>query len=169
MAGKAGLKAGLVGGIIAAILACTTFIPCLECLAVPLMFLAFAIAGGLAAYWLPKPRTAGDGAAAGAIAGGISGVIGGVVWMIISAVAFNMMGGSEYLIQNLPPETLQMAEEAGINISGLLTSGNYTLLSGACCGVTVLAAIGLGALVGAIFGAAKGSPNAPAGGEIIQG
>jgi hypothetical protein len=169
MTAKAGLKAGLVGGGIAAILAFTAFIPCLECLSIPLMFLAYAVAGALAAYWLPKPRTAGDGAAAGAIAGAVSGVIGGIVWMIVSAVSYSTMGGVDYLIRNLPAEQLEMLREMGVDPSVIFGSNVVTIVGGVCCGVMVLAAIGLGALVGAIFGAARGEPAAPKGGEIIQG
>jgi hypothetical protein len=168
MAGKAGVKAGLVGGGVAAILAFTAFIPCLECLSVPLMFLAYAVAGALAAFWLPKPRTAGDGAAAGAIAGAVSGAIGGIVWMIVSAVSYSIMGGADYVVQNLPPETLDLLSQYGIDPSAMLGSGFTTIVSGVCCSFMFLAAIGLGALVGAIFGAAKGDSGAPKGGEIID-
>ena len=169
MTGKAGLKAGLVGGGVAAILAFTAFIPCLECLSIPLMFLAYAVAGALAAYWMPKPRTAGDGAAAGAVAGAVSGAIGGIVWMIVSAASYSIMGGADYVIRNLPPETLDLLDQYGIDPSAMLGSGFTTVVSGVCCGAMALAAIGLGALVGAIFGAAKGEPGAPKAGEIIDG
>lgn len=168
MTGKAGLKAGLVGGGVAAILSFTTFIPCLQCISVPLMFLAYATAGALAAYWLPKPRTAGDGAAAGAVAGAVAGALGGIVWMIVSAVAFSVMGGTEYIVDNLPPELLDMLREYGMDPWAVFAPSVVNAVNAACCAVMWLVAVGTGVLTGAIFGAAKGEPTPPMGGEVID-
>lgn len=168
MTGKAGLKAGLVGGGVAAILSFTTFIPCLQCLSVPLMFLAYAVAGALAAYWLPKPRTAGDGAAAGAVAGAVAGALGGIVWMIVSAVSYSALGGAEYIVRNLPQEFLYMLEEYGLDPWAVFAPRVVNAVNAGCCAVMFLAAVGIGALVGAIFGASKGEPAAPTGGPVVD-
>lgn len=168
MTGKAGLKAGLVGGGVAAILSFTTFIPCLQCVSIPLMLLAYAMAGALAAHWLPKPRTAGDGAAAGAVAGAVAGALGGVVWMIVSAVAFSVMGGTEYIVRNLPQEYIQMLQEYGIDPWAVFAPGVVNAVNAGCCAITFLAAVGIGALTGAIFGASRGEPTPPQGGEVIH-
>lgn len=168
MTGKAGIKAGLVGGGVAAILSFTTFIPCLQCLSIPLMFLAYAVAGALAAYWLPKPRTAGDGAAAGAVAGAVSGALGGIVWMIVSAVSYSVMGGAEYVVRNLPQEFLHMLEDYGLDPYAVFASGVVNAVNAGCCALMFLAAVGIGALTGAIFGASRGEPAAPTGGPVID-
>jgi len=168
MTGKAGLKAGLVGGGVAAILSFTTFIPCLQCVSVPLMFLAYAMAGALAAYWLPKPRTAGDGAAAGAVAGAVAGALGGIVWMIVSAVSYSVMGGADYIVRNLPPESMDMLREYGMDPWAVFAPSVVNAVNAGCCAVMVLAAVGLGALTGAIFGPARGEPTPPQRGEVID-
>lgn len=168
MTGKAGLKAGLVGGGVAAILSFTTFIPCLQCISTPLMFLAYAMAGALAAYWLPKPRTAGDGAAAGAVAGAVAGALGGIVWMIVSAVAYSVMGGTEYVVRNLPPEFIDMLRQYGMDPRAVFAPSVVNAVNAGCCAVMFLGAVGLGALTGAIFGASRGEPTPPTGGEVIN-
>lgn len=168
MTGKAGLKAGLIGGGVAVILAFTQLIPCLGCVTVPLMLLAYGVAGALAAYWLPTPRTAGDGAAAGAVAGAIAGALGGLAWMGVSVLAYSLMGGAEYLVQALPSEVLEMLRQYGIDPARAFSSGMYTATSAACCGVLSLAGIGLGALVGALFGAGRGESDSDMGDEVID-
>ncbi|MBC7260289.1 MAG: hypothetical protein H5T65_13730 [Chloroflexi bacterium] len=161
MTGKAGVKAGLVGGGVAAILAFTTFIPCLQCITVPLMLLAYAVAGALAAYWMPAPCTAGDGASAGAVAGAVAGAIGGIAWMIVSAVSYSVLGGAEYVVRNLPTEMLDTLRQMGIDPYALFAPGVVTLGNGLCCGVQFLAAVGLGALAGAIFGPTRKAGTPP--------
>ncbi len=168
MTGRAGLKAGLVGGGVAAILSFTTFIPCLQCLSVPLMFLAYAMAGALAAYWTPKPRTAGDGAAAGAVAGAVAGAIGGIAWMIVSAVAYSVLGGADYMVRNLPPEMLQMFRDYGLDPLAVFAPSVVNAVNAGCCALMFLVAVGIGALTGAIFGASKGEPASPTGGEVVD-
>ncbi len=168
MTGKTGVKAGLVGGGVAVVLAFTALVPCLNCVTVPLMFLGYAVAGALAAYWLPTPRTAGDGAAAGAVAGAIAGALGGVAWMGVSLLSYSLMGGAEYIVQNLPPEALEMLRQYGIDPRGLFASGVYTATSAVCCGMMFLVGIGLGALVGALFSAGRGGAGSDEGGAVID-
>jgi len=169
MVGKAGLKAGLICGAIAVILALTTLIPALTCISLPLMFVVYAVAGGLAAYWLPKPRTAGDGAAAGAVAGAVSGAIGGIAWMIVTIVFWSQFGGAESTIQNLPPETSGWLGQYELDPASLFSGDLVKFVSAGCCAFTVVAATALGALVGAIFGAVTKDRSTPEGGEIVQG
>jgi len=168
MTGKAGLKAGLIGGGVAVILTFTQLVPCLGCLTVPLMLLAYGVAGALAAYWLPTPRTAGDGAAAGAVAGAVAGALGGLAWMGVSVLMYSQMGGVDYIVQALPPEVLQMLQQYGIDPSTAFSSGMYTATSAVCCGVLSLSGIGLGALVGALFSMGKGESNSGEGGDVID-
>ena len=167
MTGKAGLKGGLVGGGVAAILILASLIPCVGCIMYPLSFVAYAVAGGLAAYWLPKPRVTSDGAAAGAVAGAISGAIGGLVTMVTFVIEYFTSGGAEAVIQALPPETLEQLSQLGIDPYALVSGGTYTVFGAVCCGLVLLAAVALGALVGAIFAtAARGNSGIPQAGAL---
>lgn len=166
MTGRAGLRGGLIGGAVAIILAFMGLVPCLGCVTMPLIFLAFGVAGWLAAARLPKPRTAGDGAAAGAVAGAISGLMGGAASMGVSVLWYYNAGGTEAVVQSLPTDLLRQLSESGIDPYVLFGPNVFVLSSGICCGIIFLAAVGIGALAGAIVGAARGEPRPPVEGEI---
>jgi len=155
---QAGLKAGLIGGAIVAVLQLVGLvpIPCLGCAICLLVWAVYVGAGALAGYWLPAPRSVGDGVGAGAIAGVITGVVGGIFGMIASAVQFAFLGGAEVLAQ-LPPEVTDLLRDMEVDpgmFSGEVASIGTVLGAGAICCVAgiVLAAV-LGAVGGAVFAA----------------
>jgi len=153
---KAGLKAGIIGGVIVAVLQLMGLIPipCAGCFICLLGWAVYVGAGALAAYWLPTPRSAGDGAGAGAIAGVVTGLVGGIFGMIVSAIQFAFLGGAE-VISQIPPELMDlfgdMDIDPGIFTGGAATIGAVLGTSALCCiGGMVLAAV-LGAIGGVIF------------------
>lgn len=146
------LKAGLIGG---AVLVVFNLLG-----AIPIFFLGFVFwclglfayigAGVLAAFWMPPPRQAGPAAGQGAMAGAVSGVIGGIVYTIVSTIQLALTDTAALLAQ-LPPETLQQFEDAGLDPS-LFVGPNVGLLCGAgCCLIGVILAAILGAIGGAVF------------------
>jgi hypothetical protein len=155
---QAGLKAGLVGGVIAAVLQLAGLIPCVGCFTCFLVWAAYVGAGVLAAYWLPVPRSAGDGAGAGAIAGAIAGIIGGVFGMIASALNFVVFGGAEAISQ-IPPELIDMFGDLdidpGVLAGDAVTVGTVIGVSAFCCVVGLVIAAVLGAVGGVVFAAVQ--------------
>jgi len=111
--------------------------------------------GVLAAYWLPPPRTAGNGAGAGAIAGLIAAVVGGAVNMVVSAIRFSTVGGAEAITRQIPPEALSQLQDAGIDPSVFAGIGGVLGIGAACCLVGLVVAAVLGAIGGAVMAAAK--------------
>jgi hypothetical protein len=166
--GRAGLRAGLIVGGVAIILAFLGLVPCLGCVTLPLVFAAYLAAGMLAVRWLPQPRSAGDGAAAGAVAGAVSGVLGGLALAGVSIAFYYMSGGADAIIQSLPSDTLQQLAQSGIDPYWLLGPTVYAVTSLVCGGFAFLAAIGLGAVAGAITAAATKRSGDPNGGQIID-
>ena len=147
---KAGLKAGLVGGAVMFVLQLIGLIPCAGCFTWILGFAAYAGAGVLAAYWLPTPRSAGDGAGAGAIAGILSGVIGGIFGMILSGIQFALTDSAAIMSQ-IPQESLDAMREAGMNPEMFASAGFVLLIGSLCCVIGMVIAAVLGAIGGAIF------------------
>lgn len=157
---QAGLKAGLIGGAVAAVLQLVGLIPfgCLGFFICLLILAVYVGTGVLAAYWLPIPRSAGDGAGAGAIAGVVAGIIGGIFSMIVSAIQFVITDGGAAIVSQMPPETLDILRDAGVNpsmFSGAAGIGAVLAVGVLCCvGGMVFAAV-LGAIGGAVFAAAQ--------------
>ena len=157
---KAGLKAGLIGGAIVAVLQLVEIIPIL-CVGFFICLLSWATyvgAGVLAAYWLPIPRSAGDGAGAGAIAGVVTGILGGIFGMIVTALQFAITGGGAAIAQ-MPPELLDLFGDMDID-PGMFTSGAVTIgavlgISAICCVGSMVIAAALGAIGGAVFASAQ--------------
>jgi hypothetical protein len=150
---KAGLKAGLIGGGIVAVLQIVGLIPCVGCFTWLLGWVIYVGAGMLAAYWLPLPRDAGEGAGAGAIAGVIAAVIGGIVGMIVSGIQFAITGGSAAVLSQMPKESLEMMRDAGIDPAIFANIGAVLGVSAFCCVVGMVIAAVLGAIGGAVFAA----------------
>ena len=155
---QAGIKGGLVGGAIAAVLQFAGLIQCVGCFTCFLVYVVYVAAGVLAAYWLPIPRSAGDGAGAGALAGVLAGVIGGIFGMMASAVQFLFLDGSQAISQ-LPQEFWDMFGDMDIDpnmfASAEVTIGAVLISGTLCCVVGMVIAAVLGALGGAVFAAAK--------------
>jgi hypothetical protein len=151
---QAGLKAGLVGGAIAAVFQLAGLIPCVGCITWLLVWATYVGAGLLAAFWLPAPRSTGDGAGAGAIAGVITGIIGGIFGMIASGIQFALMDTAVILSQ-LPRESLDAMRDVGLD-PAMFTSVGWVLgVSAFCCVVGMVIAAVLGAIGGAIFAAVQ--------------
>jgi hypothetical protein len=154
---KAGLKAGLIGGAIVAVLQLVGIIPipCVGCFICLLGWATYVGAGVLAAYWLPIPRSAGDGAGAGAIAGVLTGIIGGIFGMIAAALQFAITGSSAAITQ-MPPELLDLFGDMDIDPGMFFTRGSVTIgavlgISAICCVGSMVIAAALGAIGGAVF------------------
>jgi len=153
---KAGLKAGLIGGAVVAVLQLLGLvpIPCLGCFLCLVMFAVYVGAGALAAYWLPVPRTTGDGAGAGAIAGVVTGIIGGILGMIVSAIQFTITGGGAAILSQIPQESLDALRDAGVDpswLTGATSIGAAVGVGAICCVVGMVIAAALGAVGGAVL------------------
>lgn len=148
---KAGLKAGLIGGAIVAVLQLLGLIPCVGCFTWILAWITYAGAGVLAAYWLPTPRSAGDGAGAGAIAGVVTGIVDGIFGTIADGIQFAISGGSAAILSQLPQEYLDTLTEAGLDPAMFTSLGAVLGISTFCCVVGMILAAVLGAIGGAIF------------------
>jgi len=150
------LKAGLIGGAALVIITLSGLIPVVGCVSLPLTVIAYVAVGSLAAYWLSPRREAGPAAGQGALAGLIAGLISGLVNAILTPLGLAMSGGTETLIAQLPPETLQQLEQAGIDPAALFGGGTLAGVTLLCClPAGLLLGAGLGALGGVILAAAK--------------
>jgi hypothetical protein len=128
----------------------------LACIGLPLELLAYVAAGALAAYWLPPRREGGRAAGQGAIAGLLAGLIGAFTRTLLTPLSLAVSGGSQALISQLPPESLQALTQAGLDPNLLFNAGTLAGVTALCCLPTgLLIGAGLGALGGLIFAAAK--------------
>ena len=145
------LKAGLLGGGILVLLNLIGVIPLplVGCLVFVLELIAFIGIGALAARWLRQPYTTGRAAGEGALAGLLMGIIGALISTILAPVGMALSGGSEALLSQFPPETLQQLEQAGIDPNVLFGGGTAAGLTALCC-------FPLGAIFGAALGALGG-------------
>jgi hypothetical protein len=153
MVGKAGLKAGLIGLVVMVALSLINQLllaelfaaqPVLSFASCGVSIVLYVGIGVLAAFFLPAPRTAGDGAKAGLIAGLISATISVLVGVLIIVVRTR----SGAPLPGVTPEQLEMIEEQGINM------GLITLISGS---------------LGAVCGAGIGAGSAAGGGALLAG
>lgn len=153
MIGKAGLKAGLIGAAVGVVLTVSSVLlgrqsPILGRVGGGLILLAYVGAGLLAAFFLTSPRSAGVGARAGALAGLIGGAGSGIAWAV--AVAVRMIQVSWDGLR--PIIGLREMPPAGPGV----TAEAMAIVIGSMCGLTsLLCGAGLGAVGGAIFGAAR--------------
>lgn len=154
---RAGLRAGLIGGVVVAALQLAGFITsnCLGCFILIFSWATYAGVGVLAAYWLPIPRSAGDGAGAGAIAGLVTGVIGGILNMIASGLQFAITGGSAAVLSQIPQESLDAIRDTGLDPATFTGIGFVLSVGAFCCLVGMVIAAGLGAIGGAVFAAVQ--------------
>ena len=156
---KAWLKTGLIGGLILGIVTIigtfsyklpeTVIIGLfLSCFNLCTFILLYPLIGVVAVAWDPSKPESIDGAKLGALAGLIAGIIDGV-FTVISAVINIFVGGSEYLISNIPREAITPFQE---RMYEAVSSPVY-ILSGAIIGslFSILFAVGLGALGGFLF------------------
>lgn len=154
MVGKAGLKAGPIGAALTAVLTLLSILlggpsPILGRVGGGLVLMAYAAAGVLAALWLSPPRGAGMGARAGALAGLIGGVGSGIVWAIAAILRVTQVSW-DGLVPIIGLREMPQLADLGIGV------GTLAAMVGGLCGLTsLLAGAGLGAIGGAILGAAK--------------
>jgi hypothetical protein len=148
------LKAGLIGAAVVTVLNLLGLIPCVGVVTCMLGLLVYVGVGALAAYWLPPVRLAGPAAGQGALAAVLAALIGGIVNVIIITVQMAITDTASILSQ-IPAETMQQLEQAGIDPSMLVGPGAGVMIGSVCClGGLIFAAI-LGAIGGAIFAAVK--------------
>jgi hypothetical protein len=154
------LKAGLIGAVIVVVLKVLEVVPCVNCCAIPLEWVAYGCIGALAAYWTVSGRTMASGAGQGALAALIAAAIGGVIGIGVSVVGAAVLAPFQVaMLRQMPPEVLRELANAGID-PGLITrtggSAVESVTSGAmCCGVGLVIAAALGALGGLIFAAVR--------------
>lgn len=150
------LKAGLIGGAFLVLVNLLSLVPVMACASLPLTLIGYVVVGALAASWVPPRRETGRATGQGALAGLIAGLISGVAQSILTSVSLSMSGGTQEFLAQLPPETVQELQQAGIDPGVLFSAGAFTGFVVLCClpaGLVVGAA--LGALGGAIFAAVK--------------
>ncbi len=85
------LKAGLIGAVIVVVLKVLEVVPCVNCCAIPLEWVAYGCIGALAARWIAPVRTMGAGAGQGALAGLVAAAIGGVIGIGVDVVGASVM------------------------------------------------------------------------------
>lgn len=145
------LKAGLIGGATLLLLNLLGVIPLplLGCLVFLLEVVAFIGFGALAAYWLPPPRATGRSAGEGALAGLLMGIIGALFSTLMAPLGLALSGGSNAIVNALPPEAIMQLEQAGIDPATLFGGGTVA-------GVTAICCFPAGAIFGAVLGALGG-------------
>lgn len=150
------LKAGLIGAGILLVLSLLSLVPLVSCIAPILQLLAFVGIGALAGSYLPPRRESGRAAGQGALAGIVAGVAGAIFSTILSAIGLAASGGTAAILQQMPPETLQQFEQAGLDPNMFLNTGTVAGATALCCLPTglILGAL-LGALGGLIYASAK--------------
>jgi hypothetical protein len=153
---RPGVKAGLVGGAALIVLDLIGLVPVIACIVVPLELLFFIGIGVLAAYWMRPRQGGGPAAGQGAIAGLIAGAIGGIASVALAPVSLAMSGGPEAILRQIPAESLQLLENAGINPSTLINWGTTAGLTAICClPLGLLLGAGLGAVGALILGGTR--------------
>ncbi len=150
------LKAGLIGGAILVVISLLSLIPVLGCVSLPLTLIGYLAVGALAVHYMPPRRESGRAAGQGALAGLIASLIAGLVQAILTPLGYSMSGGAETLLAQLPPDTLQQLQQAGVDPNVLFSGGALAGFSLICClPVGLLIGAGLGALGGVIYAAAR--------------
>lgn len=153
---KPGVKAGLIGGAVLIVLNLLGLVPVLGCLATPLQLLAYVAIGVLAGYWMAPRREGGRAAGEGAIAGLIAAAISGLVSIVLAPIGLAISGGSQAILSQIPAESLQILESAGIDPNVIVNPATTAGLTAICCvPVGLLIGAGLGALGGLILASAK--------------
>jgi hypothetical protein len=162
MAGKAGLKAGLIGAAALFILTLVNLVSALApgvpigCVCCAVQFLAYAGVGVAAGLFLAPPRSAGTGAGAGALAGAISGA-GAGIGTTISGIIQLLTGLSAMQTEQL----MRQFGDMGLVRPGMLPAaatpslGTVAISGTICCFASLAIGAALGAVGGAILGAAK--------------
>ncbi len=154
MVRKAGLKAGLIGAAVVAVLTVLSIVlggpaPILGRVGGGLALLAYVGTGVLAGFFLAAPRTAGEGARAGALAGLIGGAGGGGVWGMAAAVRAALSVWRD-IIPFVDLRQLRLPADVDLGM------GIGAVMIGSLCFLTsLLVGAGVGAVGGAILGAAK--------------
>jgi hypothetical protein len=150
------LRAGLIGAGIMLFLNLVGLIPVIGCVALPLELVAYVAIGALAAFWVMPPRVPGRGAGQGALAGLLVAVVSGIVRAVLAPLSLSLSGGTQTLINQLPPQSLDALQQAGIDPNALFGGGTMAGLMLVCClPLGLLLGAGLGALGGLIFASAK--------------
>jgi hypothetical protein len=150
------VKAGLIGAAIALFLNLVGIIPVIGCIGLPLELIAYIAIGALAGFWTVPPRTTGRAAGQGALAGLIAGIASGIIRTILTPLSMKLSGGTSAMLSQLPPESLQQLQQAGLDPNVLFGGGTMAGLVLICClPLGLLLGAGLGALGGLIFAAAK--------------
>ena len=150
------LKAGLIGAAIVLVLNLVGMIPVIGCIGLPLELLAYAVIGALAALWMTPRREAGRAAGQGALAGLIAGAVSGVVRAILTPISMQLSGGTAAILSQVPAESLQALQQAGIDPNLIFGGGTMAGLMFVCClPLGLLLGAGLGALGGAIYASAR--------------
>jgi hypothetical protein len=150
------LKAGLIGAVIVLVLNLVGIIPVVGCIGLPLELVAYGAIGALAALWMTPRREPGRAAGQGALAGLIAGAVSGISRAILTPLAMRLTGGTSAILSQVPPESLQALQQAGIDPNVIFGGGTMAGLMLVCClPFGLLLGAGLGALGGLIFAAAK--------------
>jgi hypothetical protein len=150
------LKAGLIGVVVVLVLNLIGIIPGIGCIGLPLELVAYIAIGALAGFWIAPPRLTGRAAGQGALAGVIAGVASGIVRTILTPLSMKLSGGTSAILSQVPPESLQQLQQAGIDPNVIFGGGTMAGLVLVCClPIGLLLGAGLGALGGLIFAAAK--------------
>jgi hypothetical protein len=150
------LRAGLIGAGILLVLSLLSLVPLVSCISPILQIVAFIGIGALAGSYLPPRREGGRAAGQGAIAGLIAGLVGAVVSTLLAGVGLATAGGTAAILQQLPPETLQQFEQAGLDPAMFVNTGTVVGATALCClPAGLIAGALLGALGGLIYAAAK--------------
>jgi len=150
------LKAGLIGAVIVLVLNLIGVIPMIGCLGLPLELLGYVVIGALAAFWMTPRRETGRAAGQGALAGLIASAVSGIVRAILTPVSMRLSGGTAAILSQVPPDSLQALQQAGIDPNVVFGGGTMAGLVLVCClPLGLLLGAGLGALGGLIYAAAK--------------
>jgi hypothetical protein len=159
------IKAGLAGGLALIVLNLIGLLPIVGCIALILEIVAYAAVGVLAAHWMNQPREPGRAAGLGALAAVVAALIGGLARTVIMTIQLTLTDSSAVLAQ-LPPESLELLREAGIDPSAF-TSPEVGIAAGAvCCGVALLAGAVLGALGGLIYASVRPGSHPGSGSDL---
>ncbi|MGE5602011.1 MAG: hypothetical protein ACM30E_03110 [Nitrososphaerales archaeon] len=150
------LRAGLISAGVLIVVNLLGLIPALGGVALPLMPVALAGAGALAASFMLPRREAGRGAGQGALAGLLAGLAGGITFVIMLGIGVASMGGPEAIVSQLPPQLLEQYSQAGIDPAAIFSTGLLTTVGVICCLPAMVAGGALlGALGGLVYAAAK--------------
>jgi hypothetical protein len=123
------------------------------CIALPLLPVAYVVAGLVVVRVVDFVPGVGQAAQAGMVTGLVASLIGGVVAMFLAPIRLAIAGGSEPLVASLPPEVVERLLDAGLDPVAVVDFLGGVGAGLFCCSLQILGGVLLAATGAALYAA----------------